>query len=77
MLESYESTSATRSQRVSNTLRHTDEVMGMAMASRNEPEVSDSWASFRQDAAELLQLSSTRVVKAVFGRSAFASKRQS
>ena len=57
-----------------DTLHHSGEVPGVAEALRNELKASDSSASFLQDAAELLQPSSTRAAKAMFGRSAFAFK---
>ena len=59
-----------------DTLRHSGEVPGVAEALRNELKASDSSASFLQDAAGLLQPSSTRVAKATFGRFVLAFRWQ-
>ena len=61
---------------MSDPLRNTDEVMGMAKQSRTELGASDASASFLQHAAEPLQLSPKRVAEATFGRTAFAFKWQ-
>ena len=63
-------------QRAFDTLCHTDEVMGMALALRNELKLLDSSAHCLQDGAEMLQPSLIRVAKVMFGRSAFAFRRQ-
>ena len=72
MLESCGSTSAKLGQRVFDTLRHADEVMGMAEALRNEWKVSDSSAGFLRDVNS--QPSSTRVVRTKSGYSASTFK---
>ena len=71
-LQSYGAASAKMGQQVFETFCRADAVMGMAKTLRIQSGASDASANFLQDRAALLQLSSKRVVKATFRRTAFA-----